>query len=234
MARFKAKLVTPNQYYDAIAHVYDNSLSLKKDLLVRADVEQLFKERITKGIVMDFGGGTGLDLPWLAKSGYAIYFCEPSKNMRDVAKSKYADAGINFIEDSRVSFENWENDEGWNGMFDAILANFGVINYVPNLPSLFRSLEYVTRPGASLFLSLLSPSRKLSAGRFLKSLRSWITGQPLKTGSKYSDVAHEATLYSINQVNTAAKLYFDLQEVKRLGDRSDFTLLHFMKRSSSR
>src|ERR1700760_2851105 len=70
-------------FYDTIAEQYDSHLTAS-DESVRNIVAGAFEETVKGAKVMDFGGGTGLDLHWLTKK-YQVFFVEPSTNMRSVA-----------------------------------------------------------------------------------------------------------------------------------------------------
>ena len=48
------------------------------DKIVRAKVANKFCDIVKDGGVLDFGGGTGLDIQWLTNKNFAVFFCEPS------------------------------------------------------------------------------------------------------------------------------------------------------------
>ena len=57
-----------------------------------------------------FGGGTGLDLPWLTER-YGIIFCEPSDGMRERAirmiEQKLPDSNVSVLESAKADFTSW-------------------------------------------------------------------------------------------------------------------------------
>ena len=54
-------------YYDAIANDYNDMLDKNPDRIVREKVTTKFCSIVKASAVLDFGGGTGLDLDWLAE-----------------------------------------------------------------------------------------------------------------------------------------------------------------------
>ena len=73
-------------YYNEIADFYDHIMEKKdSNKIVRGKVAEKFCDIVKEGNVLDFGGGTGLDLDWLTSKGYSVFFCEPSSGMREKA-----------------------------------------------------------------------------------------------------------------------------------------------------
>src|SRR2546422_9694183 len=70
-------------FYDSIADDY-NKLDSKEssNKIIREKVKEKFLKSVCGKIVLDFGGGTGLDLEWLRENYVQVYFCEPSEKMR--------------------------------------------------------------------------------------------------------------------------------------------------------
>lgn len=77
MASKKNKVVSAKEFYNEIADQYDDQLSIDKDKLIRSDVETYVKKYFGSGVVLDFGGGTGLDLSWLLQA--ELRFTSPSR-----------------------------------------------------------------------------------------------------------------------------------------------------------
>jgi len=93
------------QYYDKIAHLYDQ---MYEDLLwktlrkaVEFYIEETLKNKNFK-TVLDVGTGTGYWINFFLKKGYEIAAVEPSKNMIDIAKRKFKE---------EVEFFNMEIEE---------------------------------------------------------------------------------------------------------------------------
>jgi len=66
---------------------------------------------VKPGWIMDFGGGTGLDIKWLTENGYKIFFCEPSAEMRQQAinynNNILHSADIYFLQEPVANFKTW-------------------------------------------------------------------------------------------------------------------------------
>lgn len=228
------KLVSTTHFYDSIADAYDKFLSNPRDESVRREVSSFFRATVPGNAVMDFGGGTGLDLPWLLENRYKVYFCEPSVNMRRRAEEQarqYEETNMPvFLQ--QTDFVQWEgNHVPFDEKLSGILANFGVINYVSNLPLLFKTFHCLLHDHGSVVASVLyaSPS-KLLLKYFGNTIRAFARGEKVKTGSEYGGVRHETTLYSLKDIEYAAKKYFVLSSHKTLGGNSDFLLIHLTKK----
>src|SRR5690606_41359693 len=90
MGRNFTRVSTASHYYDVIATDYDRLIRADaRNTVVRQSVQAYFSRKVDRPVVMDFGGGTGLDLPWLLPISRKIYFCEPSPKMRGVAKERF-------------------------------------------------------------------------------------------------------------------------------------------------
>src|SRR5436190_17481794 len=99
--KHEGKFETNESFYNSIATKYESHLT-KEDVAARAEVAKVFIQNVKSGAILDFGGGTGLDLPWLlAQEKYRVIFLEPSSNMREVAKSKYENQKeVTFLENN--------------------------------------------------------------------------------------------------------------------------------------
>jgi len=223
--------VSSRKFYDRIAKEYDTKLSVAKDQMVRDEIMREFLSNVSDGNILDFGGGTGLDLPWLIEHKFQVVFCEPSENMRAIAKKNYGSSGgVTFLSNTDSDFGSWKKNLV-ETKFDAVLANFGVVNYIENLPLLFETFAKQTNLDGQLFLSLLNLSNKSLFKKMPKRfLLSLVSSSSIKVGRQFEGVRHESILYKPNLVVNAAKPYFDLVNKKRLGHSSDFVLLHFKKK----
>ena len=120
-------------FYDVVAGNYNNHMT-EMDNKIRERVRNEFKNKVARdSLVLDFGGGTGLDLPWLIDR-YHILFLEPSVNMRSVAKKiPNANNKITYIE-QQTDFNNWDNTNlPFNEKVNGILMNFAVLNCIKNI-----------------------------------------------------------------------------------------------------
>ncbi|HEX4850252.1 MAG TPA: methyltransferase domain-containing protein, partial [Puia sp.] len=172
-------------YYNGIASQY-NALMDKEDSnrLVRAWVQGKFKAIGRGKRVMDFGGGTGMDLPWLTGEGHKIFFCEPSIAMKRQAEqlnqASLKNNNLIFLHDNQTDYTLWPEHSPLPEKVDAVLANFAVINCIPDPASLFRSLATVINPKGHLFALLLDPRKQKNKISQLKNrLISLILNRPV-------------------------------------------------------
>lgn len=130
-----------NEFYDSIAPGY-NSHMTDSDRRVRDAVYALIKKYVVKGSVMDFGGGTGLDIPWFALNNHHVFFVEPSSNMRAIARANYTPKEVTFIE-SNTDFTKWiASNLPFKEKVSAIVANFAVLNCIENIDALLKSFRW--------------------------------------------------------------------------------------------
>jgi SAM-dependent methyltransferase len=223
-------------YYDWIAPQYDDMMDLDPgNAAAREMVADTFQHTVLDGTVLDFGGGTGKDLGWLSKNKYHIIFCEPSPAMRERAirlneeQLHYRD--IVFLDDAAANFLNWSQQLPFTQKADAVLCNFAVINYIPDLKSLFGSLSLVTRPRAHLVMLALNSSFKKrwrsSAGGAILSLFS---GVAVKTNIEFQERQQMVYLYSTTQIEMAAAKFFDFVKATPVKE-NEFQLIHLIRRS---
>jgi len=149
------------EYYDALASEYDNILT-EQDNIIRNDVQKYFKS--IEGIceILDFGGGSGLDLFWQLKVGYKVLFYEPSEKMAKRAKDKVENhpnkEDVQFIigKDARISKLHTRINP--TQKVDAIFSNFAAINSISDLNSLFETFSQLLRPHGHIVCLLYKPN----------------------------------------------------------------------------
>jgi ubiquinone/menaquinone biosynthesis C-methylase UbiE len=216
-------------YYNAIAAEYNDMLSRESDSLVREKVSRKFCDLVTKATVLDFGGGTGLDLSWLAPNNTAVFFCEPSHAMRRKAISSredFANDNVFFLDDTASDFRQWKHLAPFKRPVDAVLANFAVLNCIADLPRLFDSLAIITRPGADMMCLVLSKASNPGKRGVRAMLKSFLHTSPTTIQLKYKNNRQTVYLYSPEEIISAAKPNFDCCSIEAIPG-SDFTLLHF-------
>src|SRR6267154_3512964 len=112
-------------YYNSIADEYNYMLDKNPDKIIRQKVAKFFCDIIKDAVVIDFGGGTGLDLPWLAANNHTVFFCEPSVGMRQKAiasREGLLDDNVIFLNDVQADFRHWKLKPPFAGKADAVLA----------------------------------------------------------------------------------------------------------------
>jgi SAM-dependent methyltransferase len=222
-------------YYNAIADNYDSLLDRENsNTIVREKVAEKFQHIIPAGEILDFGGGTGRDLKWLMEKGYHILFCEPSEGMKQKAIElnrktlQYRD--LFFLDKGNSDFSNWDTQIPFEKKLDAILANFAVVNCVPDIKLLFKNLSLVLKPGGH-FLALILHKK------YNKPLLSWLYQEILylfKRKSTHFQVhfqnhQHRVWIHSIKEIKRISAPYFSFQSEENL-TKYGFTLIHLIKK----
>ena len=222
-------------YYNEIAAGY-NSL-LEKDAtnkIIRKIVAEKFINTVKPGWVIDFGGGTGQDLPCLTAYNYDIIFCEPAAGMRMIAKHyRTANPGtntINFLEGDNTDFRNWEEILPFKQKADGVLANFAVFNCIPDIDRLFINLSQVMNPGGHVIALIMNNRLNRMLRQYFRStIKSLISGKPLTISISYHSEMQTVYIYSGAAIKKAFEKYFTLQSEEILtGD--GFKLLHLVKK----
>ncbi|WP_315817331.1 class I SAM-dependent methyltransferase [Paraflavitalea speifideaquila] len=147
-------------YYDEIAGQYDQLLLQENaNILVRERVKAQWLQTVAPGRVLDFGGGTGFDLGWLTAHQYQVTFCEPSAGMREKAiqYSRELTHGnkIQFLDDAQTDFTQWQPSTPFLQPVQGILANFGVLNAIPDTPLLFQQFSQILVTGGHCLVVIL-------------------------------------------------------------------------------
>ncbi len=215
-------------YYDGIAGEYNSMLDKDSDRLTREKVATRFLNIIHNGTILDFGGGTGLDLNWLSQNNNRIFFCEPSREMRKLAISYSEDLfckNIIFLNDDASDFRQWNNEVPFSEKADAVLANFAVLNCIPGIKLLFKILSLIMKPGGNM-VALILTKKNNNIRDFLASI---FYKRPVFTNIHYKDYQQTIYLYSIKQIVEASREYFDLCNTEVFKD-SDFTLMHLKRK----
>jgi SAM-dependent methyltransferase len=220
-------------YYNGIASQYGTMVDKNSDKIVRQKVADKFSGVVQNATVLDFGGGTGLDLEWLTTNNNKIFFCEPSNAMRKIAISaskNLSNQNIIFIQESAADFRQWNKQLPFAEKVDAVLANFAVINCIPGIELLFQNLVLLTRPGANIIaLILVKNIKKISGTNFYKFLQSTIFNEPLSINIQHQNHQQTVYIYSIKEIIKASRNYFIFCSNERLPD-SEFTLIHLIRK----
>ena len=219
-------------FYDAIAGLYNKTM--EKDpanRIIRRIVQQKLDRFVPAGRVMDFGGGTGLDLEWLS-ARRSVIFCEPSERMREVAvalgQTMPHSSRITFLDSPQTDYTRWQEARPFSGEVDAILCNFGVINYIPDLEELFSRLTIVLKPGGHLFILALKygfikrfRQHRSRAVAVLFTRRSFILDIPGENGIQ------RVAIHTPGEIGCACRKSFTIRTCDILGI-NDFMLIHLV------
>jgi SAM-dependent methyltransferase len=209
-------------YYDHIAGSYNHMLDERdSNAIVRQKVAERFIQWIRGGVVLDFGGGTGLDLAWLTDH-YKVIFCEPSTGMRGEAIRSAENKSIQFLSGEEANFRHWNQVTPFHIPVDAILANFAVLNCIPDICLFFEQMAPVLKPGGALIAVLLKTGIRHS---IRTSLGLWT--ERLKIN--YNEHQHIAFVHSVASIRKAARSQFTLSHTESL-EGSDFILLKLLRK----
>jgi SAM-dependent methyltransferase len=238
MKLLRDKLLTNEQnisYYDEIADNYNNILDQKNsNKIIRQRVADKFQDIVKEGLILDFGGGTGLDLKWLMDKGYQVIFCEPSAGMREKAIKHIRDGLINpsiiFLDDTRADFTGWQAELPFFQKVDSILANFAVLNNIADIKLLFKTLALVIKPGGHLIALILNDSFKKSVkSRWIGNLRSLIFGTPFSFYVQHKKNRQTVFIYTIKEIQKASTADFQFFS-QELFHPSGFSLIHLVRK----
>jgi ubiquinone/menaquinone biosynthesis C-methylase UbiE len=220
-------------YYDIIAEEYDSILG-KTDARARNKVKQKFTSVTPAGIVLDFGGGTGLDLHWLADFHTKVYFCEPSEGMRSYALKRAQKLGIEtkvqFLKADENNFKNWKQLHPIPEKIDAVLANFAVVNCIDDINLMFENLASVLKPGGNLIaLVLENRIKKILKKNPVSVLKHRLLNKPLVASALYKGYSHTAHIYSNKSLLASSQKYFEWISQDYL-DEDRFSLIHLKRK----
>src|SRR5450432_1302494 len=220
-------------YYNAIAKEYNDMLDKNPDRIAREKVAGKFCDIVKAATVLDFGGGTGLDLTWLSNNNNTIFFCEPSAGMREIAIANHASLlrdNVIFLDDFAADFRQWHLEPPFPVKMDAVLSNFAVLNCIPDIELLFQSLAEVVRHGGNLIALVLTKKlKKIMSENFRGILKSFIYNGPAIVDVKYKKYHQTVYIYSVKEIIKASKKYFDFCSGEVLPD-SGFTLIHLQRK----
>jgi SAM-dependent methyltransferase len=209
-------------YYDEIAEDYDAILNDdRNNRYIREMVAEKFASLVKGGSVLDFGGGTGMDLGWLVQNDYHVTFCEPSGPMRKIAinraKFEFPDAHISFLDDNKSDFRNWNAAYPFEYKVDAVIANFAVVNCVPDILFLFEKLALAIKSGGIVLALMLDNSfSKRMKSNMKGTLMSYLTGKTVRILVNYKDKRQQVFIYKSSEIRNAAKNIFDVINIERL------------------
>ena len=220
-------------YYNEVAGIYNQIMHDEKtNHAVRNTVKEKFLEVVEPGWILDFGGGTGLDLQWLTEK-YNILFCEPSEEMRrraiDFITDHLQKSNVVFLEPPKTDFTRWPMQRPFVQKVNGILANFGVSNYIPNIEQLFTSLATVIKPGGHMVTTIIHLNfQKKWKWHRRNAIVSFITGKTFKMYIPYKEHKQTVFVHSVDEIKKASSKYF---EFKDTGDSTSFgfTLIHLIR-----
>lgn len=217
-------------FYDAIAGQYDAFLT-DHDAKARKVIAQVFKETVPRGVVLDFGGGTGLDLSWLQEHYSTVLFLEPSPKMREEARKKITSLEhVRFV-DQETDFTAWSGQRlPFPEKTDGVLANFAVLNCIEDIATFFEKVALVTSKQCHVVAAVLDPhvNHILKKNSVLSALRILVS-DTLTIHHQRDGVLHETFVHTLRKLKNAASPYFDMLSSTAIPS-SDFVLVIFARK----
>jgi ubiquinone/menaquinone biosynthesis C-methylase UbiE len=216
----QGKILSSDNFYDSVAPEY-NSHMTDADASIRQIVSDAFKKNVRKGNVLDFGGGTGLDMRWLTnQKEYKVFFLEPSENMRLLAKklSEQLPGKPYFIEHN-IDFHAWAASHlPVPEKMDGILANFAVLNCIKDIELLFEKLALISNEGCYVMATVIDsrPKALIKQYKLPIVLRS-IFNMKGVVYSNYHNTGHKTYLHTIAHYKKASEKYFNFDSYTPLG-----------------
>ena len=116
--------------------------------------------------ILELGCGTGEDALYLVRGGHRVTALDSSEAMIRLARAKLAESG--YSEQAKFRLLDLETLAEPGGqqqpesaelpdVYDGVLANFGVLNCVRDLPALARVLHGCLAPGAPALFVIMGP-----------------------------------------------------------------------------
>ncbi len=231
-----SKVIGENiSYHDQAADSYDQTMEQNPvNKKIRQRVKEKFFQLLPSGLVMDFGGGTGQDLEWLTGHSYEVLFCEPSAAMRGKA-IHYNDMvlhsdRITFLDSAGTDFSTWHQRPPYPQKVDAVLSDFGALNYIPDIRSLFSNMARILRPGGHFVLLVL----KLDLKKRMKwhrrnAVKSLLFQTPFVMYIPYEKTRRQTVfVHTRKEIEVASAPYFTLGSEEGM-EEYDFTLIHLIR-----
>jgi SAM-dependent methyltransferase len=219
-------------FYNEIADEYDTILDNDQtNSIIRRKVRDKLISVVKSGCVLDFGGGTGLDLGWLIENKYKVIFCEPSPGMRQIAidrnQNSLEGVNIEFLGNEKADFTTWHDKPPFSIQTEAILSNFAAINCIAEIELLFSNLAQVIKPGGHFIALVLQFGyKKTRWWKFKEFIRRHFYNEPLVLMVQFKSQLQTVHLYTSKEIKKAAGPYFKIISQEPL---FEFTLLHLKK-----
>lgn len=137
--------------YDSFAEQYDKSMGESGDYFHRTQIDPYLLQIIghPKGkTIYDLGCGNGYLARQLARGGAAVFASDASSKLIKIATNKSSDLNINYSIHEALDFSSYPDAQ-----FDIVFMNM-VIQYIQDLPTLFRGISRILKVGGIFAFSL--------------------------------------------------------------------------------
>lgn len=206
------------QYYDKIAHFYDQ---MYEDLIwktlrkaVKFYIEETLKYKNFK-TVLDVGTGTGYWIDFFLNKGYEVVAVEPSKNMIEIAKKKF-NKGVEFF---NVKIEDFPETR----KFDIINIQGDVLSYVENLEKVLEKLNRLLVKKGIIFATVDSfyfMSKLIKKYGTNYELEKFDKTHVTTVGSQYGQF--ESRCFTVEDIKKLEDFGFKVLEIRGCGISDNF------------
>jgi 2-polyprenyl-3-methyl-5-hydroxy-6-metoxy-1,4-benzoquinol methylase len=225
----KGNIESNESFYSAIASEYNSRLTTQ-DNVTRKSISEIFKQKVPRGSIMDFGGGTGLDLPWMLVHNYKVFFLEPSEGMRSVAKENSDHTGNLVFVETNMDYKDWTlNALPIKEKLTGVLANFAVLNCIENVQSFFEKISMLLDSNGYLIVTVIDPAYSSMSRSYslVAALKLNLLGQ-LKILNQHKGIFHSTFIHSLQSLKKKSKPYFNLESYVSMRD-SNFIVMLFRR-----
>jgi 2-polyprenyl-3-methyl-5-hydroxy-6-metoxy-1,4-benzoquinol methylase len=227
--KIKGNIESNESFYSAIASEYNTRLT-NQDIDTRKSISEIFKQKVPHGSIMDFGGGTGLDLPWMLEHNYNVFFLEPSAGMRSVAKENPDHTGNLVFVETNMDYRDWTlNNLPIKGKLTGVLANFAVLNCLENVQPFFEKISMLLDANGYLIVTVIDPAYRSISGSYslVAALKLNLLGQ-LEILNQHKGIFHSTFIHSLRSLKRKSKPYFNLESCVSMRD-SNFIVMQFRR-----
>jgi ubiquinone/menaquinone biosynthesis C-methylase UbiE len=163
--------------------------------------------------LLDLGAGTGIDAIYLVHKGYRVHGIDLAsamiQHLQELVSDKFTAQHLSMtnLEDSKVQ------------PIDLVYSNFGAINCVSDLSSIFRGIQQVLRPNGKVVVMTLPPFspwaiiQALFSPKMLRRLGGYHSSQAT---AQTAGVLYPTFYYSPHTIAKAAGSHFRLLRVQSI------------------
>jgi len=140
---------------------------------------------------------------------------------------------VTFLEGERTDFSTWEKTRPFDEKANAILSDFGPLNYIPDIKRLFASLAGVVRPGGCFLLLVLHlPFRKRLKWHRRNAIGSLLFRRTFRMYIPYKGHQQMVFVHTEKEITKAAAPWFSYGGAELLSEH-DFTLIHLIRNEAT-
>lgn len=141
--------------FDALAQTYDDEFTSNPiaQVLRRKVHDRLLSHFKTGDHILEIGCGTGEDALFLAQQGIHVIATDVSEKMLTITREKNVNNSL--VTTKQLDLNHLPDD--FQGTYDGVLSNFGVLNCATDLRELADWLAQRTKSGAVIGFAIMSP-----------------------------------------------------------------------------